>query len=293
MTQAVSLPNRDKTVEEAFLPSQAEGRLLAFDSGIGGLGVVAALRRHLPLAGIDYLADTALFPYGEQDDAVLSRHIVTLIDRAIETLRPDAVVIACNTASTLALTALREKRPDIPFIGCVPAVRWAARISQSRVIGLLATRATVRRPYVAALHEQYAPDCTLIAYGARHLADYAEAVFRGETIDPELIRQEAMGLFGQPDGERIDAVALGCTHYTFLVDALRAVSPPHVAWLDPANAVARQTATVLEGRAIKDIPREKTNRLWFTALPQDSALLEEHLLPFGYSHVGLWKPPHS
>ncbi|WP_173569538.1 glutamate racemase [Acetobacter conturbans] len=270
-------------------PSPAQGCILAFDSGIGGLGIVAALRRRLPDAHIDYIADTALFPYGEQEDGFLCRHIVTLLSEAVRALKPDVVVVACNTASTLALAALRDACPDTPFIGCVPAIRWAARISHSRVIGLLATRATVRRPYVASLREQFAPDCMLIAHGARHLADYAEQAFRGKEVDPALIKQEVAGLFGQPEGNRIDAVALGCTHYTFVLEALRAASPDHVAWLDPADAVARQTVTVLETLTCASAGQStRTESLWFTAPPADATLLAEHLRPFGYQHAELW-----
>ncbi|MFT8896226.1 MAG: glutamate racemase [Acetobacter sp.] len=276
---------------ESFSPSPARGRILAFDSGIGGLGIVAALRRRLPDAHINYIADTALFPYGEQEDAALCAHIVALLKDAIDICKPDVVVVACNTASTLALGALRGACPETPFVGCVPAIRWAARISRSRVIGLLATRATVRRPYVDALRQQFAPDCTLIAHGARHLADYAEEAFRGKPPAPHLIEQEVAGLFGQPDGDRIDAVALGCTHYTFLYEALRAASPRHVAWLDPADAVARHTATVLEAMGASALRHDTAEHLWFTAPPVDGAELEAHLRPFGYTHAEQWSIP--
>ncbi|MCH4090236.1 glutamate racemase [Acetobacter sp.] len=278
---------------ESVSPSPAKGRILAFDSGIGGLGIVAALRRRLPEASISYIADTALFPYGEQEDAALCAHIVALLKDAIDTAHPDVVVVACNTASTLALGALREACPDTPFVGCVPAIRWAARISQSRVIGLLATKATVRRPYVESLRCQFAPDCTLIAHGARHLADYAEEAFRGKPPAPHLIEQEVAGLFGQPDGDRIDAVALGCTHYTFLHEALRAASPDHVVWLDPADAVARQTVTVLEAMETSPSLHDAEEHLWFTASPVDVIELEAHLRPFGYAHAEQWTTGQS
>lgn len=287
MTLPVSTPDPSAT-GGSFTPSSAKGRILAFDSGIGGLGIVAALRRRLPEACISYIADTALFPYGEQEDAALCAHIVALLKEAIDTCRPDVVVIACNTASTLALGALRKACPETPFVGCVPAIRWASRISQSRVIGLLATRATVRRPYIDSLRQQFAPDCTLIAHGARHLADYAEEAFRGKMPAPHLIKQEVAGLFGQPEGDRIDTVALGCTHYTFLLEALRAASPDHVVWLDPADAVARQTVTILEAMEASPPLHDSEEHLWFTAPPVDVIELEAHLRPFGYAHAEQW-----
>ena len=154
-------------------PDAVTRRLLAFDSGIGGLSVVRELRALLPGMPIDYLADNAVFPYGELPDAVLVARVLELLDAAIEQRRPDAVVIACNTASTTALDALRA-RHRVPFIGCVPPIKWAAAVSRTRHIGLLATSATVRRPYLRTLQARFAPDCTLIAHGARGLADIAE-----------------------------------------------------------------------------------------------------------------------
>lgn len=130
-------------------------RILAFDSGIGGLGIVRCLRNEIPDACIDYLADTAVFPYGEQPDDFLVTHIVALVGRAIERLQPDLVVIACNTASTLALDALRA-RYRLPFVGCVPPIKWAADLTHSGTIGLLATRATVSRPYLRMLQARFA-----------------------------------------------------------------------------------------------------------------------------------------
>jgi glutamate racemase len=277
--------------EETIIPSSLRGRVLAFDSGIGGLGIVAALRRRLPEARIDYLADTALFPYGEQPDDALRQHIVALLTGAIARLRPDVVVVACNTASTLALSALRETCPQTPFVGCVPAIRWAARLSRTRVIGLLATRATVRRPYVASLRERFAPDCTLLAHGARHLATYAEAMFRGQAVAPGLIAQELSGLFSQPESGRLDVVALGCTHYTFVVDALKEASPHPVIWLDPADPVARQTVAVLEAHAPSAgrHAAQDEGQLWYTALPPDLKLLEAPLRGFGYARAAQWE----
>ncbi|WP_254454935.1 glutamate racemase [Acetobacter estunensis] len=269
-----------------FTPS-IPPRILAFDSGIGGLSIVAALRRHLPHAHIDYLADTAFFPYGGQEDDLLKQHIVSLLENAILRLDPDVVVIACNTASTLALTLLRETC-GVPFVGCVPPIRWAARITRSKVIGLLATPATVRRSYITDLRNHYAPDCNLIAYGARDLAALAESAFRGVPPHADCIRQDVAGLFGQPSGQRIDAVALGCTHYTFVADALRAASPPDVAWLDPADAVARQTRHVLETTGLSTGARSEPEHIWFTAPPYDPARLENGLKKLGYDQPELW-----
>ena len=259
--------------------------ILAFDSGIGGLGIVRAIQALAPDICIDYLADTAIFPYGEQDDDFLIERIVSLLSQAIRRLQPQVVVVACNTASTLALEALRAAWPDMPFVGCVPPIRWAARITQTKVIGLLATRATVRRPYLSRLHALYAPECTLIAHAAPGLAGCAELAFRGQDVSDSTLLREIEGLFVHPDSNRLDVVGLGCTHYTFVLDRLRALSPPGLTWLDPAPAVARHTCNLLA-----HLPQKAHAHpcAWFTALPDDQALFT-HLKPYRFSAAALWE----
>ena len=260
------------------------GRLLAFDSGIGGLSVVRELRALLPELTIDYIADNAVFPYGELPDPVLIERVGALVDAAIARLRPDAVLIACNTASTVALDALRA-RFALPFIGCVPPIKWAAAVSRTRHIGLLATAATVRRPYLRELQNRFAPDCTLIAHGARGLADIAEAAFRRRAVDRDAIRHELDELFDQAQGDRIDVVGIGCTHYSFLLEPLRALSPPGITWLDPAGAVARQAAAVLAALPAGGTNSHGTGTAWFTGPPQDEARLRAGLAAFGYAAI--------
>ncbi|MBV1824916.1 glutamate racemase [Komagataeibacter oboediens] len=258
-------------------------RILAFDSGIGGLGIVARIRDLLPGITVDYLADTAVFPYGEQADSPLRQRIVRLLGQAIARLHPDVVVVACNTASTLALDSLRATY-DVPFVGCVPPIKWAADHTRTGTIGLLATRATVRRPYLHDLSMRFAPDCTLLAYGARGLADMAEAAFRGTPPDRRQLKTELDGLFRQPGGDRIDVVGLGCTHYTFLLDAMRDIGPAHIMWLDPAPAVARQTARVLaQCGAAPSVPSPEPEQVFFTAMPPDLPALQPGLRRMGYA----------
>lgn len=261
--------------------------ILAFDSGIGGLGIVRAIRTLCPAVSVSYLADTAVFPYGEQDDAFLTNRIVSLLSAAIQRLRPQAVVVACNTASTLALDALRLACPDVPFIGCVPPIRWAARTTKTHVIGLLATRATTKRPYLSKLQALYAPDCTLIAHAAPGLAACAERVFRGYAVPDAVIRAEINGLFTRDCSGQLDTVGLGCTHYTFVLDQLRAVSPPGITWLDPAEAVARHTATILSTQP-DCAPMPEPARAWFTAEPPDSDALIKALPAYGFEDIALW-----
>ena len=268
--------------------TRAAPYLLAFDSGIGGYGIVGALRARLPGARITMLADNAFYPYGEVTDAALVARIEHVIACAVRRFTPDAVVIACNTASTVALAALRA-RFELPFIGCVPPVKWAASLSRTRCIGLLATAATVRRPYLSDLARRFAPDCRLVAHGARGLADMAEAAFRGQSIDRAALGRELDALFGQDGGDAIDVVCIGCTHYSFLLDALRAASPAGIAWLDPAEAVARRTEAVLAGLSLAGADSGPGGgEALFTAPPSAADALCRGLARFGYAGFSLF-----
>ena len=256
-------------------------QILALDSGIGGLGIVGAIRRAVPDAAIAFVADHGFFPYGEKDDALLVAHLERLLDPLIARLRPAVVVIACNTASTIALAALRTRFPDHRFVGCVPPVKWAASVSGSRTIGLLATGATVRRDYVRELQRRFAPDCRLVSHAARGLASLAERRFRGETLPPGAIGDEIAPLFASPDAAAIDVVCLGCTHYGLLLAEIRDEAPRPVAWLDPADAVARRTAAVLDG--VAERRRDTIDAAWTTGEPADRDRFGRGLVPYGYT----------
>jgi glutamate racemase len=251
--------------------------LLVFDSGIGGLGVVREIRRLQPAAGITYLADNAFFPYGEKPDAELQAHILRLIGAAIERFAPDAVVVACNTASTIALASLRATYA-LPFIGCVPPVKPAAAASRNKNIGVLATAATVRRAYLTDLVQKYAADCTVHTLGTPALAELAEQKFVGHAVDPAA---SVAPLFARPGGEKIDAVALGCTHYTFLLPEFQALYPD-IAWFDPALPVARQTLAVTE-----QLPptQRRADAAWFTGAQPSSEAMRASLAEFGFKEV--------
>lgn len=216
---------------------------LVFDSGIGGLGVVAEMRRAAPEVGLDYLADDGFFPYGEKADDVLVERILEVVGAGIAVTRPAAVVVACNTASTIALGALRAAF-EVPIVGCVPPIKPAAAASVSGHIGLLATPATIRRPYLQDLVEKFAGGCEVHSLGTPVLAALAEGKFWGEGVDLSALEAAVAPLF--EGGQKIDAVALGCTHYTFLLPELAALWPDKK-WFDPAGAVARQAMRVAGG----------------------------------------------
>ncbi|HET7716073.1 MAG TPA: glutamate racemase [Bauldia sp.] len=218
-------------------------RLLVFDSGIGGLSVAAEIRREHPGAEITYVADDAGFPYGEWEDAALADRVVGLIADLIGEHRPDAVVIACNTASTLVLPPLRA-RFDIPFVGTVPAIKPAAERTRSGVVAVLGTYGTIRRDYTRGLIESFARECHVRLVGSGNLAPYAERHMRGEAIDDAAIAAEIAPAFIEQGGRRTDIVVLACTHYPFLLPHFERLAPWPVDWIDPAPAIARRVADV-------------------------------------------------
>lgn len=220
-------------------------RLLLFDSGLGGLSVLGEIRRNLPHAQVSYLADDAGFPYGERDEATLVSRVNAIVGQAVDAFAPDAVVIACNTASTIALPELRSRFP-MPFVGTVPAIKPAAARSYTRRVSVLATPGTVARDYTRALIREYGGDCRFNLVGSRHLAELAENSLAGRTVDNDTIHAEIAPCFVEDGGAHTDVIVLACTHYPLILDSLRALAPWPVTWLDPAPAIARQVARVLE-----------------------------------------------
>jgi glutamate racemase len=225
------------------------GPTLVFDSGIGGLSVLRAIRAAMPDARFVYVADDAAFPYGAWEEQALSDHIVSLMGNLIAAHDPAAIVIACNTASTLVLPPLRE-RFDVPFVGTVPAVKPAAEQTKSGIVAVLATPGTMKRDYTRALIKSFGQACHVRLVGAPALAGIAEARMRGEPFERDEIAEQIAPCFEEIDGRRTDIVVLACTHYPFLADIMAELAPWPVMWLDPAPAIARRLASVLEGRAV-------------------------------------------
>ncbi|MDJ1158428.1 glutamate racemase [Chelatococcus sp. SYSU_G07232] len=220
--------------------------ILVFDSGLGGLTVFAEVLKARPDARFVYAADDAGFPYGRLNEDVLVARVLAVMERLVSLHAPDLVVIACNTASTLVLPALRQ-RFAVPFVGTVPAVKPAAAVSRSRRISVLATPGTVARDYTQDLVRTYAGDCQVTLVGSRHLAAYAEAELTGRPVADTDIMAEIAPCFVAEDGGRTDAIALACTHYPLLRDRFDRLAPWPVAWIDPAPAIARRVVQLLGG----------------------------------------------
>jgi glutamate racemase len=225
----------------------AHAPILFFDSGLGGLTVLGPTRALLPTAPIVYAADYAGLPYGQKSEAELAARVPALLGRLAERYQPRLAVIACNTASTIALAHVRAAL-DLPIVGTVPAIKPAAEITKTGVIGVLGTEATVRQPYVDDLSARFAAGKTVLRHGSPGLVTGAEAKLRGEAIDAAVISRAIAGLTAQPGGDRMDVVVLACTHFPLLADELQAAVGPGVRLIDGAEGIARRIAHLTDGQ---------------------------------------------
>ena len=255
--------------------------LLFFDSGVGGLSVLEPTRELLPDAPIVYAADTAAFPYGKRSEAEIASRVPALLGRLIERFHPRLAVIACNTASTIALEHVRSAL-DLPVVGTVPAIKPAAEISRTRVIGVLGTEATVRQPYVDDLAARFASDCTIIRHGSPELVELAEAKLAGDAVGIEAVKAAVRPLFDAANGARIDTVVLACTHFPLLQDELEAAYPD-VGFIDGGQGIARRIAFLTREQAWPAI--RPPGIALFTAPPRQSLL--GSLARFGLDDVRL------
>ncbi|MES2782702.1 MAG: glutamate racemase [Pseudomonadota bacterium] len=228
--------------------------LLFFDSGIGGLSVLKTVQAALPDAPIVFAADYAGLPYGSKTEAEISARVPALLGRLVERFQPRLVVIACNTACTIALSHVRAAL-DVPVVGTVPAIKPAAEATQSGVIGLLGTAATVRQAYVDKLHADHAPDMTLLRHAAPELVSAAEAKMRGKAVDPAIYARAMAGLTDQPRGDRLDVTVLGCTHFPLVEHELQTAAP-HMKFVDGAAGIARRISHLTKGQSWPDQPFE-------------------------------------
>ena len=259
--------------------SAAPPRAVVFDSGLGGLTVLGAIRALRPDLEIVYVADDAAFPYGRLGETELIARVAAVMARIVAERRPDIVVVACSTASTLALPHLRAAHPDLPFVGVVPAIKPAAKASRTGLVSVLATRGTVARDYTQALVRDHAADCEVTLVGSAILAPLAERFLRGEPLDETAIAREIAPCFVEKDGRRTDHLVLACTHFPLLIEALERLSPWPVAFVDPAPAIARRLDSLLE-----EAPRaepKRTGTLVFTSGRPPEPGLQKTLLRYG------------
>lgn len=255
--------------------------ILVFDSGVGGLSVLTHIRALLPKASIVYAADNAGYPYGTKSEAEIAARVPALLGRLAERVHPRLIVIACNTASTIALAHVRSAL-DIPVVGTVPAIKPAALVSKTRVIGVLGTEATIRQPYVDNLVAEFAQDCRVLRHGSPELVNMAEAKLRGIPPKQEAVVAALAGLYDQPAGTQIDAVVLACTHFPLLADDIRAASPKGVVLVDSGQGIARRTAHLCAGQ---NWPAQATGQAVFTRPDPDLDALKPALAEYGLTQI--------
>lgn len=232
---------RDTAISDASAP------ILLLDTGVGGLTVLAEVRKALPEARLIYAADMAGLPYGTKTEAEVAARVAGLLGRMSERYKPRLVCIACNTASTIALGMVREVL-EIPVVGTVPAIKPAAAMTKTGTIGLLGTAGTIRQAYVDNLEAEFAGGKRLIRVAAPDLVDVAEAKLRGHPVDMAVIERAVADLRKQAGGEDIDTIVLACTHFPLLKDELAQVMGGNVQFIDGAFGIAQRIVHLTKGQ---------------------------------------------
>ncbi|MEO8320669.1 MAG: glutamate racemase [Bradyrhizobium sp.] len=218
--------------------------ILVFDSGLGGLTVLREIVRARSDAHYAYVADDAFFPYGHHSEEQIVARVVPLIGELIARHAPDLVVIACNTASTLVMSHLRDAY-QVPFVGTVPAIKPACASSKTKQVSVLGTKGTVKREYTKRLIEDFSQGCEVTLVGSAELASLAETALSGNAVSDKDIAAELAPCFVESGGARTDTVVLACTHYPLLLDRLTKLAPWPVDWIDPSPAIARRVSDLL------------------------------------------------
>ncbi len=251
-------------------------QILIFDSGVGGLSVYKEIKKCLPLASYVYAFDNAAFPYGELDKSVLIDRATLIIESLVKRHGIDLVVVACNTASTIVLPILREKLA-IPVVGVVPAIKPAASKSASRRIGLLATPATIERPYTDQLIQDFANDCDVLKLGSTDLVRMAEDKLRGIPVDERMLSSILAPFVGQ-----VDHLILGCTHFPLLREEIEALLGDEIIVIDSGEAIAKRVVDLLKG-STQD--KACSNQVYCTAEFSAEVALNQYLC-----NIGLTQP---
>lgn len=262
----------------AVTASNLRPTVLVFDSGVGGLSVYDEIRQLLPDLHYLYAFDNAGFPYGEKGEEYIVERVVAVVQAITEHYPLALVVIACNTASTVSLPALRA-RFAFPVVGVVPAIKPAARLTRNGIVGLLATRATVRRSYTHELVAQFARECRIDMLGSAELVELAEKKLHGETVETSEVRRIVQPWLRMP--EPPDTVVLGCTHFPLLREELQQVLPEGTRLIDSGAAIARRTVWLLEHES-PDAKSADENVAFCTAMDSEAEQLLSVLQRYGF-----------
>lgn len=268
-------------------------RILVFDSGVGGLSILSALKKNPDIAQNThqwlFCSDNAFFPYGLKKEDELIERVTTVLSAIHKQHQPDIIVLACNTASTVALEAARKKLPT-PIVGVVPAVKPAAQLTQSNCIGLLATPGTISRAYTQQLIDDFASHCHVVRVGSNELVWMAEQKLRTGMVDQMELHRVLAPLRTAIAQEQLDTIVLACTHFPLMSDSLREQLPEIKHWVDSSDAVARRVAWLLaqptsnfsQAAEGNDALLEESHIALFTRVDESVAELEQALRYFGF-----------
>jgi len=266
-------------------------KVLVFDSGVGGLTVFHALLDQIPSLEVIFVSDNAGFPYGTRTEYSLIGRVHSVLEQLISKFSPDLVVVACNSASTVALPSLR-KIYDLPFVGVVPAIKPAAELTESGHIALLATPATVSRDYTRKLIDDFAADKNVVLLGSTELVEIAEDKVRGISPDPERLLAILKPLLQNPDAEKLDTAVLACTHFPLLIEELKVAMPQIKHWVESGDAIARRVSTLLPPSTqkpiqepIKDPSEANQHQAWLTCDDSDINALKIYLASLHCHHL--------
>lgn len=234
-----------------------EAPVAVFDSGVGGLSVLAEIRSLLPAESLYYLADAGHVPYGEKSPEFIVQRCMS-ITGFFHAQGAKALVLACNTATAAAAAQLRERYPDWPLVAMEPAVKPAAAATRSGVVGVLATTGTLQSARFAALLDRFAGDVRVVTQPCPGLVELIET---GDLHGPAITRL-LQGYVEPLLAQGCDTLILGCTHYPFLKPLLRQMLPAHISLIDTGAAVARQLQRLLEQRELSAQGPARATQFW-------------------------------
>lgn len=244
------------TDPQPVFPQAAIG---VFDSGVGGLSVLREIRRALPNENLVYVADSGHAPYGDQPTEFIEGRASAVV-RFLLDARVKAITIACNTATVVAVERLRAWCP-VPIVAIEPAIKPAVTMTHSKIIGVLATRNTLASPSVARLCALHGNGVQILLQPCPGLVDQVERGEQESEKTRDLLRQFVSPLTAQG----ADVLVLGCTHYPFLLPAIREIAGPGVTVIDPASAVARELNRRLDVAGLKNRPDHRGSETFFSS----------------------------
>lgn len=254
--------------------------IVIYDSGVGGLSIYQEVIERSPYHDYVFVSDNAAFPYGTKSDGELIPRVIALCSVIAEKYQPDVLVVACNTASTVALSQLRDKF-SFDIVGVVPAIKPAAQMSVSKVIGLLATPATVDRYYTQRLISDFAGGCQTITLGSSELVQIAEDKLHGESVDHAKIATILAPILNT---DSLDTLVLACTHFPLLRDEIKRIFDENnrsIDLVDSGSAIAKRVQHFVE--SYEQDSNARFNRIAVFTRPLESTRMRSHLMRIGFA----------